>query len=302
MAEQVESKETSVQRPSKDALSLRSLGYDTLRWCTRHAVGNWFVFASFVCGIGAAIAAQWEPNPTAVKIKGTLSVAAIALQAIGWGLGLGAKRLCDKVRSENDSLRNRLQRVSLIEENVESIFGVWLNLILSEMKMDGECRASFYVWDDKGCVGNEFVYLARESNDPVLKRKGRERFPGTQGVISEAWHDNNGMASYFASKNVKTDADVVDDMVKRYGFSRSVAEGLTMKSRVILGHVIVGRQGKLGIVVIESLQKVSKKEKREAYQKRCADVVKKVTPHITRLFEIYSNSMFKQEDPTEEQQ
>lgn len=300
MAEQIEPKETSTKQRPKDVLSLRSLGHDALRWCTHHAVGNWFVFASFACGIGAAIAAQWEPSPTAVKIKGALSIAAIALQAAGWGLGLGAKKLCDKLRLENDRLQNRLQRVSLIEENVESIFGVWLNLILGEMKMDGECRASFYVWDDKGCVGNEFVYLARESSDPVLKRKGRDRYPGHQGVISEAWHDNNGMASYFASKNVKTDAEVVTDMVKRYGFSQSVADGLTMKSRVILGHVIMGRQGKLGIVVIESLQSVNKKEKREAYRKRCMDVVKKVTPHITRLFEIYSNSMFKQEDPTEE--
>lgn len=281
---------------------------DMVAWCTRKGVQNWLsgipILVTIALGIWAIYASRQGHLEQTMQGWKYLTAAIIVpiVQLFGWWLGVASKNQLDKITSENGNLKNRLQRVSLIEENVESIFGVWLNLILGEMKMDGECRASFYVWDDKGCAGNEFVYLARESRDPVLKRKGRDRFPGTQGVISEAWHDNNGMASYFASKNVKTDADVVDDMVKRYGFSQSAAAGLTMKSRVILGHVIAGRQGKLGIVVMESLLKVNKKEKREAYQKRCADVVKKVTPHITRLFEIYSNSMFKQEDPTEEPQ
>ena len=89
-------------------------------------------------------------------------------------------------------------------------------------------------------------------------------------------------------------------MIDKYGFTLESANGLTMKSKVILGNVIVGRHGKLGVVIVESLQGIDKRVKRDACQKRCSEVVKKVTPHITRLFEIYSNSMFKQEDPVEE--
>ena len=281
---------------------------DIIAWCARKGIQNWLSgFAMLVTIIlgGVAIYASYQGRDhldEALKDWKYLSFTILVpiSQFFSWMIGLASKRQLDKVTQENHSLKMRLSKVELIEQNMESIFGVWLNLILGEVKMDGDCRASFYVWDDKGSVGNEFVYLARESNDPRLKRKGRDRFPGDQGVISHAWHNKDGMASYFASRNVKTEADVVKDMVDKYGFTPESANGLTMKSKVILGHVIVGPHGKLGVVIVESLQGIDKRAKRNACLKRCSDVVMKATPHITRLFEIYSNSMFKQEDPVEE--
>ena len=281
---------------------------DIVAWCARKGVQNWLSgFAILVTIIlsGVAINASYQGSNHLDKVIKDWKYLSFAIlvpisQFFNWMIGLVSKEELDKVTQENRSLTSRLSKVELIEQNMESIFGVWLNLILGEVKMDGDCRASFYVWDDKGSAGNEFVYLARESNDPRLKRKGRDRFPGNQGVISHAWHAKDGMASYFASRNVKTEAGVVKDMIDKYGFTQEAANGLTMKSKVILGHVIVGQHGKLGVVIVESLQGIDKCAKRDACQKRCSDVVKKVTPHITRLFEIYSNSMFKQEDPVEE--
>ncbi len=87
-----DNKNDSEELIHKDSLSLRSFGRDALRWCTRHAVGNWFVLVAFLCGIGAAIAAQFEPAPKAVTIKGMLATIAIILQAIGWGFGRKQKK------------------------------------------------------------------------------------------------------------------------------------------------------------------------------------------------------------------
>lgn len=281
---------------------------DIVAWCARKGVQNWLtgfsIFVTIILG-GMAIYKAYQGATqldTALKSWRYLSFAILVpiSQFLSWVFGVASKGQLDKIASENNQLRGRLSKVGLIEQNMESIFGVWLNLILGEVKMDGDCRASFYVWDDKGSDGNEFVYLARESNDAKLKKKGRDRFPGDQGVISVAWRAKDGIASYFAASCIRTDDDVVKDMVDRYAFSLVVANALTMKSKVILGHVISGRYGKVGVVIVESLQGVTKRDKRNAYLKRCSDVVKKVTPHITRLFEIYSNSMFKQEDPMEE--
>lgn len=283
---------------------------DIVAWCVRKGIQNWVSGFSFVImiilGIITIYVSCSNENKLDETLKGwkylSLALLVPISQFINWLLGLASKTQLDRTLDENRSLKRRLSKVELIEQNMESIFGVWLNLILGEVKLEGDCRASFYVWDDKGSVGSEFVYLARESKDPRLKKKGRERFPGDQGVISEAWHNKEGAASYFASMNVKSDADVVNDMVDKYCFTRESANSLTMKSKVILGHVIVSQHGKVGVVIVESLLGIKKKDKRELCQKRCADVVKKVTPHITRLFEIYSNSMFKQEDPIEELQ
>ena len=281
---------------------------DIIAWCARKGIQNWLsgfaILVTIILSCVAIYASRQGSDHLDVTLKNwkylSFAILVPISQFFSWMIGLASKEQLDKVTLENHSLMLRLSKVELIEQNMESIFGVWLNLILGEVKMDGDCRASFYVWDDKGSAGNEFVYLARESNDPKLKRKGRDRFPGHQGVISHAWHDKDGMAAYFASRNVKTEADVVKDMIDKYGFTLESANGLTMKSKVILGNVIVGRHGKLGVVIVESLQGIDKRVKRDACQKRCSEVVKKVTPHITRLFEIYSNSMFKQEDPVEE--
>lgn len=117
-----DNKNDSEELIHKDSLSLRSLGRDALRLCMRHAVGNWFVLVAFLCGIGAAIAAQFEPALKAVAIKGMLATIAIILQAIGWGFGLGAKKQCTSLRTENMKLRERLQRVAYFEKNMDAIF------------------------------------------------------------------------------------------------------------------------------------------------------------------------------------
>ena len=283
---------------------------DVVAWCVRKGIQNWLsgfaFFIMIILGVITIVVSCKGGNQLDAILKSweylTGAILAPISEFVAFLLGCASKTQCDRAMNENRDLKSRLSKVELIEQNMESIFGVWLNLILVEVKFEGDCRASFYVWDDKGSVGSEFVYLARESNDPKLRRKGRERFPGNQGVISEAWHNKEGAASYFASKNVKTEEDVVNDMVDKYRFDMAAANSLTMKSKVILGHVIVGRYGKVGVVIVESLHGVKQKEKRDLYKRRCADVVKKVTPHITRLFEIYSNSMFKQEDPIEELQ
>ena len=295
-----DNKKDSEELTHKDSLSLRSLGRDALRWCTRHAVGNWFVLGAFVCGIGAAIAAQFEPNPNAVAIKGMLATIAIILQSIGWGFGLGAKKQCTALRTENMKLRERLQRVACFEKNLDAIFGVWLKYVINELKLGNDSRASFYLWDDHGRAGSEFLFIARESTNPALRKQGRERFPGDQGVISDAWHSDDGVASYFASKNVKTDDDVMKDMIKTYHFSEDEAKRLTMKARVILGHVIRHNQSNVGIVIVESMRKVNEKTKRTAYVRACSDLITKITPCIGRLFEMYSNAVFKQEETEEE--
>ena len=47
-----DNKNDSEELIHKDSLSLRSLGRDALRWCTRHAVGNWFVLGHLFVELG----------------------------------------------------------------------------------------------------------------------------------------------------------------------------------------------------------------------------------------------------------
>ena len=164
---------------------ISEIGRDIVAWCALKGVQNWLsgfaILVAIALGIFTIYASNQGKDCLDKTINGwkylSFAILIPVSQFLSWLCGFASKGQINQVMIENQNLRNRLSRVELIEQNMESIFGVWLNLIIGEVKMDGECRASFYVWDDKDSVGNEFVYLARESSDPMLKRKGRDHFP-----------------------------------------------------------------------------------------------------------------------------
>lgn len=303
MAEDDQENSQAIQRDKPCRFGV--VWHQFLDWCAQNAIHNWLTGIAILVGLVSAIVAiyaahEGQLDDTLKCWKYCLWTALAPLfQFLGWLLGFQSKKLYEAACNQRDDYRERLHRVEFMEKNMDSIFGVWLEYILNEMKLGGESRASFYVLDDKGCAGREFLFVARVSQDALLERLVRTRFPGDQGVIAEAWKSDSGMASYFASQNVKTDADVVSEMVAKYGFSQAEAESLSMKSRVIIGHVLKNERRKVGIVVIESLHGV-KARARKQHEKMCADIVKKVSPHLIRLFEMYSDSQFKQEEPEEE--
>ncbi len=116
---------------------------DIVAWCARKGVQNWLtgfsIFVTIILG-GMAIYKAYQGATqldTALKSWRYLSFAILVpiSQFLSWVFGVASKGQLDKIASENNQLRGRLSKVGLIEQNMESIFGVWLNLILGEVKM-----------------------------------------------------------------------------------------------------------------------------------------------------------------------
>lgn len=107
------------------------------------------------------------------------------------------------------------------------------------------CRISVYVERDE-----QFVLVARWSQNERLRRPGRSTFPMGQGVIGQAWDGRKG-AAYL--DGLKSDPEEwILEQCAMYGFDEATARAMTMKSRSIAA-VRVDGERKTPILVVESL-------------------------------------------------
>ena len=98
---------------------------------------------------------------------------------------------------------------------------------------------------------SEFTLLVRVSKNPKLEMIGRPNYPDNIGLISQAWEYIGAHHSEW-----KVDSNEwVDSQVQKFNIPRDVATNIKMKSRSLLGVRVDYYHERVGIVIIESLER-----------------------------------------------
>lgn len=202
------------------------------------------------------------------------------------------------IRKRHNELIMQNNRLLPLQTNIEKIFELWLAQILAIMRVDNTWRASFYVYDegkgDDGC----FRYVARMSNDPILKRKGRSLFPAGQGVIGKAWITGKCIFAYAQNKDCKTKESYILWLIEKFGFDYTTASKLRMRATIIMGHIVTDDSGKkCGVIIVESTSKArcnSQHSKEE--QRLFKDAVKMTASSVAMLVKLNSEYILCEEE------
>ncbi len=256
------------------------------RFCLRKKVFNWLRWGSVIIAILLLILNFNSENSTISEIIKWFTSLLVLLQMI-------IAFSDNKLQIENSELTTRLLRLKNIEDNLETIFNVWLQYILEYFELDASWRVSLYIFDDRGKDENDrFLFVSRYSKDPQFIRKGRNEFKVNQGIIGKAWQNNK--CSKFFKKDI-SEAEYVDILVNKYNFSFDEASALRMKSKSILGNVILNNNHlKVGIVILESINFLNK-EKRLEMNEKFPELIDNITPYLSGLLELYSDNLLNQE-------
>lgn len=204
------------------------------------------------------------------------------------------KSKISRLEGDNKQLRDKVNGMSPIEKHYSALFDAWAGHLLRLQKSTGRCRATLYMYDDQGGAGDAFVQVARDSEDPKLRNKGRERYPSDQGVIAQAWNSPRGEASYFAA-NKCDESQIVSDFVREFNFKQEEAESLYFKPRIILGVVLKDVKGKVGVVIFESDANLQKRLQKQ-YKNRFRQTVSSLSVPLIRTFEVYRDYALNQEE------
>lgn len=160
------------------------------------------------------------------------------------------------IRNRHNELIKQNNRLLPLQNNIEKIFELWLSQILAIMRADNTWRASFYVYDEGKDGDGCFRYVARMSNDPILKKKGRSLFPASQGVIGKAWITGKCVYAYAKNKDCQSKESYISWLIKEFSFDYNTASNLRMQPNIIMGHVAIDDSGKkCGVIIVESTSK-----------------------------------------------
>jgi hypothetical protein len=105
------------------------------------------------------------------------------------------------------------------------------------------------------CEGNCFTLVARFSAGPNFDRSpGRDSYPLGDGVLGRAWRDGSAHESAFppAGEAVQPNRTWLQSQ-ERLGIPEPTAAAFNMRSRYYAAFRIEGRDGPLGVLVIESV-------------------------------------------------
>ena len=279
---------------------------ELILWCVEHNVAstiNRIVICLALFEIGVIILIKFASWDFCATLKswpiGTIgSIIITVLYAIRWAIEQSEKRLCSEQQKKIDALERKVNNLMPLKDNLEENFDVWLLYALNRMQLGNGSRASFYVYDDRGGKNDQFCLVARESKDPRNKKKGRTNFPFTQGVINAAWMEDELKRFLFVPPKIKNDTDYVAYMVSNGGLPKEVAQNLTMKSKCIIGGLIGDPVCKVGVIIIEGGEYVSKSQDRERIVRSFKELQAEISPYLCKLFKVYSNQILTQEDPS----
>jgi hypothetical protein len=148
---------------------------------------------------------------------------------------------------ERDDLKVKSEKIG---ETVLILFdGILLNLARKlNYENDSTVRLSIYLHvDSQRC----FIPCGRYSINPVLQKKGRTKFPDSQGCIAKAWQ--NGW--HFDNAFPENPSERQKYNTRSYGIPDSECRGLKMAARVMCAMRIVDFDHRsLGVIVLESTQ------------------------------------------------
>lgn len=184
--------------------------------------------------------------PTLLWPVGVLFVAVIwAFGYFKWFKPTYSELEQQKERALADLVTAREAAVAEVDEHRRALQGA-LDTLLAELGGyicgdSVDTRVSVYSVED-----DEFVLLARHSENPNLERRGRSSYPLTQGAIGVAW----GRRS-FIDNSEEDDREAWKRNLRAQGFSAEDVEGLKMYTRCIYAQRLDRGNIKAGVVVFE---------------------------------------------------
>lgn len=134
--------------------------------------------------------------------------------------------------------RDKQAAYEVLAEAARSIcyeLGVW----------DTSTRLSLYCHEEGS---QEFIRLARVSDNPALESTGRFSYPSNQGFIAEVWQEKE--AILVKMPHIRRHWE--NYQIKQYGLGSEVVSRLTMHSRCMVGARIDYKGTRAGVVIIES--------------------------------------------------
>ncbi len=153
-----------------------------------------------------------------------------------------------KINEENQRL---LQENGAIAENIHSLFAVILFGLAAKLNLSeaGSERVSIYVHRaEKGA----FVPCGRYSHNPMLRERGRTKFPDSEGCISRAWQEGWHFANKFPEKD---GPEYVNYLLSEYRIPRNTSRSLKMVSRCIAARRINLGAIPIAVIVVESTRR-----------------------------------------------
>lgn len=112
-----------------------------------------------------------------------------------------------------------------------------------------DSRASVYIYSDE-----YFNLVARASDSPGLREKGRKRYPKDQGVIGEVWNKGSACYTRMSADRDRWNRQCVDE----FGMDPKETRSIKMHSLSMIGYRIEApgaHPEPVGIVMIESLSR-----------------------------------------------
>ena len=206
------------------------------------------------------------------------------------------------IRRRHNHLIRQNDRLLPLLSNIEKAFELWLEQILELMDVDKTWRASFYIFDEG--KGNEgcFRFVARESKDPILKKRGRTLFNANQGVIGKAWEKGTSYFTYAPGKSCKNRDAYVSWLMDKFNYDYKTAIGIKMVAGVIMGHVVCDdADNKCGVVIVESTSGANANSySSKKRQQKFKNAVRMVSNSLTKLAKLNSDYILCEEELQEE--
>lgn len=185
----------------------------------------------------------------------------IAISIFGiWGTDRFEKKqqaLIDDLREDQRSLESTKRTLDLTYEKTEAQ-GSKLRELQSEL-VKAALQSAFTVLGMKSTdrisiyyeLDDEFYLLSRYSNNPELCKLHRQKFPLSQGVISQAWqhHFHCDQECPHSEKQEEYESH----MKTKYGYEAETVRAFAMKSCRYLGYSIMDAGSPIGVMIFESI-------------------------------------------------
>ena len=177
---------------------------------------------------------------------------AFALAALYRNIGNQGK--ISRLSDQNAALKEEVRKY---EQDIEELVLGYLLTIAEQLSFgaeEGEFeRITLYFHLDGEGEGDEmFLPFKRHSTNPQLKKKGRDAYPVTQGVIGEAWRKGSHCEESLPDPEAQWKEYV--SRLEGQGFSKQDVQRLRMQSRFLYGWRVKDTTAKnwLAVIVVEA--------------------------------------------------
>lgn len=188
---------------------------------------------------------HWYLAPPVVCLALSMVITAVSRYA-SWSDLPGIGRL----QAEKEDLQRRLDAVA---SDYDAFFDLVVRAMSTAATLTHSERVSLFRHDS-----DHFVLVARHSNNPEYKRRGRPSYPEREGCLAKAWAAGEAHVTVVADP-VNNTAGYLQELETKHNVPNEVGGKLTMKSVVLDAYALRDRLGDhTAVVVFESVRRRSK--------------------------------------------